>query len=587
MSSTSAQGKIFDAKILKRILKQVRPYRGKFILTGVLVIALAAIVWVRPWLIGRAVDQEIANGDVEGLLRVFLMVIGLLMIEALLQFYQTYWANWVAQSVTLDLRSKLYEHVLRFKLRYFDRTPVGTFVTRLVSDIDGIADVFSNGILSVIGDLLKLTVVIIVMFSISWKLTLIILIPIPILLIATRIFQKAIKKAFIKVRNEVSRINVFVQEHVTGMSIVQLFHREVREKEKFEAINKEHKKANIASIWAFSIFFPIVELLSAGSIALLLWFGVQGVIDESITLGDILSIILFVFMLYRPIRQLADRFNVLQMGIVNSERVFKLFDSQEFISDEGKRTDVNFTGSIEFKNIWFAYKDEDWVLKDVSFEVKEGETVAFVGATGAGKSSVINLLSRFYEYQKGSIHVDGTDLKDIQLKAVRENIAVVLQDVFLFSDSIHNNVTLYNKDITREKVIEAAKAVGAHGFISKLPGDYDYDVRERGGMLSVGQRQLLAFMRAYLYEPKILVLDEATSSVDTESEELIQEATIKLTKGRTSIVIAHRLSTIQNADRIIVMDKGRILESGKHQELLQNDGAYKRLYELQFDEDKA
>lgn len=587
MSSASAQGKIFDAKILKRILKQVRPYRGKFMLTGVLVIALAAIVWVRPWLIGRAVDKEIANGDVEGLLRIFLMVIGLLMIEALLQFYQTYWANWVAQSVTLDLRSKLYEHVLRFKLRYFDRTPVGTFVTRLVSDIDGIADVFSNGILSVIGDLLKLTVVIVVMFSISWKLTLIILIPIPILLIATRIFQKAIKKAFIKVRNEVSRINVFVQEHVTGMSIVQLFHREAREKEKFEAINKEHKKANIASIWAFSIFFPIVELLSAGSIALLLWFGVQGVIDESITLGDILSIILFVFMLYRPIRQLADRFNVLQMGIVNSERVFKLFDSQEFISDEGKRTDVNFTGSIEFKNIWFAYKDEDWVLKDVSFEVKEGETVAFVGATGAGKSSVINLLSRFYEYQKGSIHVDGIDLKEIQLKAVRENIAVVLQDVFLFSDSIHNNVTLYNKHISREKVIEAAKAVGAHGFISKLPGDYDYDVRERGGMLSVGQRQLLAFMRAYLYEPKILVLDEATSSVDTESEELIQEATIKLTKGRTSIVIAHRLSTIQNADRIIVMDKGRILESGKHQELLQNDGAYKKLYELQFDEDKV
>lgn len=564
----------------------MRPYRSKFILTGVLVIALAGIVWVRPWLIGRAVDNEIANGDAEGLLRVFLLVVGLLIIEALLQFYQTYWANWVAQSVTLDLRSKLYEHVLRFKLKYFDRTPVGTFVTRLVSDIDGIADVFSNGILSVIGDLLKLTVVIIVMFSISWKLTLIILIPIPILLIATRIFQKAIKKAFIKVRNEVSRINVFVQEHVTGMSIVQLFHREAREKEKFVAINKEHRKANIASIWAFSIFFPIVELLSAGSIALLLWFGVRGVIDETITLGDILSIILFVFMLYRPIRQLADRFNVLQMGIVNSERVFKLFDSDEFIPDEGTRDDVNFTGNIEFKNIWFAYKEEDWVLKDVSFEVKEGETLAFVGATGAGKSSVINLLSRFYEYQKGSILVDGEDLKNVQLSAVRQNIAVVLQDVFLFSDSIHNNVTLYNQDISREKVIEAAKAVGAHDFIAQLPGTYDYDVKERGGMLSVGQRQLLAFMRAYLYDPKILILDEATSSVDTESEELIQEATIKLTKGRTSIVIAHRLSTIQNADRIIVMDKGRVLESGKHQELLQQNGAYKKLYELQFDEDE-
>lgn len=605
MSTTSAKGKIFDFGILKRIISQVGPYRVWFRLTGLLVLLLACLVWIRPALIGFAIDAFVVqipveqfsgfkgwlfrategkfNSPLEGLLYVFLAVVGMLVIEAVLQFYQTYMANWVAQSVTLDLRSKLYKHVLAFKLKYFDKNPVGAFVTRLISDIDGIADIFSNGILSVVGDLLKLTVVIAYMLYTDWLLTLIVLTPIPVLLVATRVFQKAIRKAFVEVRNQVNKINVFVQEHVTGMSVVQIFHREQREKERFEKINREHRDANIRSIWAFSIFFPFVELLSAGSVALLIWWGMRNTgVENGVTLGTILEFILYVFMLYRPIRQLADRFNVLQMGIVNAERVFNVFDTDERIVDEGSNKLEQIKGDLSFKDVWFAYNDEDWVLKNLSFKVEEGQTVAFVGATGAGKSSVINLLSRFYEFQKGNIYIDNKEIRDLTLQTVRQNVAVVLQDVFLFSDSIFNNVTLYDNSITRDDVIEAAKAVGAHDFIMKLPGNYDYDVKERGGMLSVGQRQLLAFMRAYVYKPKILILDEATSSIDTESEQLIQAATEKLTKGRTSIVIAHRLSTIQNADHIIVLDKGEIVEQGDHQSLLAQDGQYKHLFELQF-----
>jgi len=580
--SKPASGRIFDLGILRRIVSYVGPYKTRFAITGLLVIALALLAPIRPWLIQQAIDKDLPAGDLNGLLNMFLLVIATLVIEAIFQFYQTYYANWVAQSVTLDLRSKLFTHVLKFKLKYFDRTPVGSFVTRLISDIDGIAEVFSNGLLTIIGDLLKLVFVIILMLVINWKMTLIVLLPIPILLIATKIFQVAIRKAFTQVRNQVSKMNNFVQEHVTGMSIVQIFNREKREKEKFEGINKEHMQANINSIWAFSIFFPVVELLSAASVALLLWWGIGDVVNEKVTLGIILQFILYIFMLYRPIRQLADRFNVLQMGIVNAERVFKVFDTEERIVDDGPLDGIKFKGDIEFKNVWFAYNDEDWVLKDLSFEVKTGQTLAFVGATGAGKSSVINLLSRFYEFQKGEILVDGISLREIQVDCIRENIAVVLQDVFLFSDSIKNNITLNDSSISDEKLIAASKAVGAHPFISKLPGEYDFDVKERGGMLSVGQRQLLAFIRAYVYNPSILVLDEATSSVDTESEELIQHAIQKLTEGRTSIIIAHRLSTIQKADKIIVLDKGMVVEQGSHQELIEQEGHYRKLFELQF-----
>ena len=586
MSAPETTGRIFDSKVLKRILRRVEPYRQRFILTGLMVALLAGMSWVRPYLIRVAMDEHIAVGDREGLLLIFLIVVGLIVVEALLQFWQTYWANWVAQSVTLDLRSELYRHVLKFRLKYFDKTPVGQLVTRHIGDVDGIADVFSNGLLNAVGDLLKLAVVIGAMLWVDVRLTVVVLLPIPVLLLATRVFQKAIKKAFVSVRNEVSRINVFVQEHVTGMGIIQAFGREDAERNKFAAHNAAHRDANIRSIWAFSIFFPVVEMLSATSVALLLWYGVDGVAQGGMTLGLVLQFILYVFMLYRPIRQLADRFNVLQMGIVNANRVFHLLDMDESLPElpEDELVEVgSLEGHIVFNDVWFAYQDEDWVLKGVSFEVQAGERVAFVGATGAGKSSIINLLCRFYEYQKGSITIDGHDLRTIPLDALRNSVGVVLQDVFLFTGSLLDNITLFDPSIGIDKVEEAVGAVGVEGLIDRLPGGLDYDVKERGVMLSTGQRQLISFVRAYAQQPGILVLDEATSSIDPESEQLIQNATARLTEYRTSILVAHRLSTIQDADRIIVMDLGQIVESGNHAELLSAKGKYSRLFEMQRD----
>jgi ATP-binding cassette, subfamily B, multidrug efflux pump len=579
----SKSGNIFDFSLTKRILRGAAPYRARYTLTGLLVVVLAALGPVRPALIQVAVDEHIPNHNMDGLLFIFLLVSGLMMLEAVMQFYQTYLANWVAESVTLDLRSQLFRHVMGFRLRYFDRTPVGQFVTRLIGDIDGIAQIFSDGFLNIFGDILKLVAIIGYMLWLDWQLTLVVLIPVPVLIIATRIFQLAIKKAFNDVRNQVARMNVFIQEHVTGMSIIRIFGMEKAEKAKFSAINREHMEAHIRSVWAFSIFFPVVELLSAASVSLLLWWGMRGVLSESLSLGVLLQFILYVFMLYRPIRMLADRFNVLQMGIVNAERVFKVLDTADHTTDSGTISREQVRGDIEFRNVWFAYKDEDWVLRDVSFRVSPGETVAIVGHTGAGKSSVINLLTRFYEHQRGSILLDETPVEDYRLDNLRSHVAVVLQDVFLFSDSILNNITLRYPSITREQVIEAAKAVGAHEFIMRMPGGYDYNAMERGSMLSVGQRQLISFIRAYVANPSILVLDEASSSVDTESELLIQQAIERLTRGRTSIVIAHRLSTVRHADRIIVMDRGQIIEHGTHQQLLDLGGVYKRLFELQFD----
>ena len=587
MSAPETTGKIFDGKVLRRILDQVVPYRSRFLWTGVLVVLLAGLSWVRPYLIRVALDDHIAVGDGAGLLRIFLMVVGLIVVEALLQFWQTYWANWVAQSVTLDLRAALFRHVSRFRLKYFDQTPVGQLVTRHISDIDGIADVFSNGLLNAVGDILRLVVVIGAMLWIDPVLTLIVLLPIPVLLVATRIFQKAIKKAFVSVRNEVSRINVFVQEHVTGMNIIQAFGREAAEREKFAVHNAAHRAANIRSIWAFSIFFPVVEMLSATSVALLLWLGVDGVANGDLTLGVVLQFILYVFMLYRPIRQLADRFNVLQMGIVNANRVFHLLDMDERMAEPtGDSTPSNsepLQGHIVFEDVWFAYTDEDWVLKGVSFEVKAGERVAFVGATGAGKSSIINLLSRLYEFQKGRITIDGEDIRTIPLDRLRSSIGVVLQDVFLFTGSLEDNITLYDPNIPREQVEEAVDAVGVRGLVDQLPGGLAYDVKERGVMLSTGQRQLIAFVRAYAQQPGILILDEATSSIDPESEQLIQAATERLTQGRTSVLVAHRLSTIRDVNRILCLDAGEVVEQGTHDELIAARGAYHRLFELQFD----
>ena len=581
MSQPTRSSKIFDRRILLKILAQARPYRSRFIRTGSMVVLLSGLVWIRPALIREAVDVAMPSGDLNGLLNIFLAVVALLIVEALLQYRVTYLANWVAQSVSLDLRAKLFSHIARFRLRYFDKTPIGTLVTRHVSDVDGIANVFSNGILNAIGDLLALFVVIGTMFYIDWKLTLFALAPIPVLLVATRIFQKVIKKAFVDVRNQVSRMNEFVQEHVTGMHIVQVFNREKRESQKFSEINAEHREANIRSIWAFSVFFPLVEMLSATSVALLLWWGLSDAMEERLTLGILLQFILYVFMLYRPIRQLADRFNVLQMGIVNSDRVFKLLAQDERIPDEGKAKEWELKGEIRFDSVWFAYEEEQWVLEDVSFHIPAGEMVAFVGATGAGKSTIVNLLTRFYTHQKGTITIDGVDICDIPLSNLRKHIGVVLQDVFLFSDNLINNVTLHDKRFTQAQLDEAAEVVGAQDFIAQLPEGWNQNVRERGAMMSVGQRQLIAFMRAYIVAPEILILDEATSSIDSESEVLIQRATERVTKGRTSLIVAHRLSTIREADRIIVLDAGRVIEQGTHAELLKQEGPYSALNPLQ------
>lgn len=574
-------GKAFDRKLFTRVFRYVAPYKRVFYFALFLTIFLAALGVIRPILIGKAIDVYVVNNDPTGLLYLMLIVVGILFVEAAAQFYQTYYSNWLGQSVTIDLRSLLFNHITSFKLKYFDKTAIGTLVTRCISDIETIAEIFSQGLLSIMGDLLKLIVVIAVMFAINWQLTLYSLAPIPFLIIAMVVFKNAIKKAFQQVRTQVARLNAFAQEHIVGMAIVQVFNREAKEKEKFVAINESHKKAHIRSVWAYSIFFPVVEILSAISLSLLIWWGVGGVLNQEVSMGDLVMFILFIHMLFRPIRQLADRFNVLQMGMVGSERVFAVLDTESQIQDSGS-IKSGVRGSIEFKNVWFAYQDEEWVLRDISFTAKEGETVAFVGATGAGKSSIVNLINRFYEFQKGEILIDNISIQDYDLEYLRDEIAVVLQDVFLFSETVANNISLHNPDITREDIIAAAEAVGASSFIEKLPDTYDYDVRERGGMLSVGQRQLLSFIRAYVYNPKILILDEATSSVDTESELMIQRAIERLTENRTSIIIAHRLSTIQKADRIIVLDNGVITEQGTHQELLANEGHYKRLIDMQY-----
>jgi len=585
--SSSKAGKIFDVDTVRVILAQVGPYRRRFAWTGAMVVLLSSLVWIRPALIRQAVDVHIATGDLEGLLRVFLMVVAVLVVESLVQYRVTYLANWVAQSVSLDLRAKLYRHVSRFRLKYFDQTPVGALVTRHVSDIDGVAGVFSNGILNAVGDLLALFVVIGAMVYIDWSLTLVVLLPIPVLLVATRIFQKHIKGAFVDVRNQVAKINEFVQEHVTGMHIVQAFNRERVEAEAFADINRAHREANIRSIWAFSVFFPVVEMLSATSVGLLLWLGIGHVVQGGLTLGVVLQFILYVFMLYRPIRQLADRFNVLQMGIVNADRVFKLLDRDDSIPEPTSPREPSWQGEIAFEDVWFAYVDKedgtpDWVLRGVSFVVKPGERVAIVGATGAGKSSIVNLISRFYEFQKGRITIDGVDIRDIPVDVLRSRIGVVLQDVFLFSGSLRENVRLHDQGITDDQIWEAIRVVGAERFVERLPEGLEHDVRERGATLSVGQRQLIAFVRAYLSNPHILILDEATSSIDSESEQWIQRATEVLTSGRTSLLVAHRLNTVRDADRIVVLHQGELVEQGTHEELVALGNVYHGLFEMQF-----
>lgn len=571
--------------LLRRILSYTKPYKRFFFISLTLTIVLSGFAIVRPLLINKALNNFIDDSsDISALNTIGLLILASLIFEAILQFANIYVTNFLGQSIVKDLRNQVYKHIIHLKNSYFDKTPVGMLVTRSISDIEALSEVFSQGFIVITGDILMLLTFITVMFIKNWVLTLIVLTTIPLLLVATNLFKNGVKKTFNEVRNAVSSLNTFTQEHLTGMRIIQLFNREEQEYEKFTVINDKHRKANIRSIWYYSIFFPVVEILSAISIGSLIWYIGTHYYSLNIGLGDITFFIMMVNMLFRPIRMLADRLNTLQMGIVSADRVFKVLDTNEVIEDKGAKTFEGVNGNIEFKNVWFAYNDEDYVLKDVSFSINAGQTIALVGATGAGKSTIINLLSRFYDLNKGEICVDGVNINNYKLEELRKNTGVVLQDVHLFNDSIFNNITLHNTNITLEKVIDASKQIGLHDFVMSLPGGYDYVVKERGITLSAGQRQLIAFIRAFVYNPKLFILDEATATIDTHTEQLLQKALDKISKGRTSIVIAHRLATIKDADKIIVFDKGQIVEQGSQAELLNMNGQFKRLYELQFEE---
>ncbi|MBB2147052.1 ATP-binding cassette domain-containing protein [Pedobacter sp. LMG 31464] len=583
-------GDAFNVSLLKRVFEYVKPYRKTFVWSVVLTLSLAIIAPVRPFLIGYTLDEFILKSNYNGLVQMTILMLLLLVLQTIIQYSQTLLTNTLGQSAIKDLRINVFNHISNLRLKYFDKTPIGQLITRTVSDLETIADIFSEGLIAMIGDLLQVIVIIGFMLWKDWELTIVVLLPVPFLIVATRIFQKSIKVAFQEIRTEVSNLNTYLQEHISGISIIQYFARENQEYQKFKKINSRYRDANIRSNWYYSIFFPVVELISAMSLGLLIWYGANSILKNPIDVkpGVITTFIMCINMLFRPIRELADKFNTLQMGMVGAERVFKVLDTKETTENKGTYTPEKMPGAISFDKVWFSYnqdeeaEQENYVLKDISFEVKAGQTVALVGATGAGKSSTINILNRFYEIQKGEIKVDGVPIKEYELGYLRSHIATVLQDVFLFSDTIFNNITLNNPTITFDEVVDAAKKVGAHEFIERLPGGYHYNVMERGATLSAGQAQLISFIRALVYQPSILVLDEATSSVDTETEMLIQSAIEKLMHGRTSIVIAHRLSTIQKANLIIVLDKGEIKEKGTHQQLLKLDGYYKRLYDLQF-----
>lgn len=577
-------GNLADIKILRRLFVFVKPYRAQFFGLIGLTILIASLGPLRPMLVGMTIDNELANLDYQGVVNMILLLAGLLTIESISQYFHTYQAGWLGQHIIKDIRIRLYKRIQSLRLKFFDNTPIGRLVTRNVSDIETLAEVFSQGIAAMIGDVLMIFVIFGLMIYTDWRLALISLALLPLLLLATYVFKEKIKKSFNEVRNAVSNLNTFVQEHITGMNIVQIFNAEEREQRKFEEINKEHRKANMRSVMYYSVYYPVAEVISAGTIGLLIWYGSGTVLRQEVELGVMISFIMYINMFFRPIRMIADRFNTLQMGIVSTKRIVKLLDSTDHIPDNGEYSPEEIIGNVAFEKVKFAYNEEDWVLEDISFDVPAGTTLALVGATGAGKSSVINLLSRFYEINDGQISLDGKDIRAYDLNNLRSNISVVLQDVFLFSDTIYNNITLWNPTISKENVMEAAELVGAKGFIEKLPGGLDYNVMERGATLSVGQRQLISFVRAMVYDPKIIVLDEATSSVDSETEELIQTAIQKLMKGRTAIVIAHRLSTIQNADQILVLDKGKIVERGNHDELLEKDGYYANLHAMQYKE---
>ncbi len=582
MEKESISGKAYDSKLLGRLAKYIRPYRTIFWISVLLTILLAAVAPALPLLIEYTLDHYILSGSGKGLTQMLLLMLALLVAQTLIRYFHTLMTNTLGQSVIRDIRIQVFNHITNLRLKYFDNTPIGRLITRTISDLETIANIFSEGLIQIIGDLLQLVVILGVMFYTDWKLTLVVLIPMPLMIAATYIFKEAMKSAFQSVRLWVSNLNTFLQEHITGMAVIQYFAREDQEMRKFKEINKEHRNAHIRANWYFSIFFPVLEIIVAIATGLLVWYGSKQILADAISPGVVVAFIMYINMIFRPIRELIDKFNTLQMGMVSAERIFDVLDTDEFTPDAGEYKSEHVAGAIEFKNVWFAYNDEKWVLKDVSFSVKPGETLALVGATGAGKSSVINILSRFYEIQKGQILLDGVDIREYDLMFLRQTIATVLQDVFLFSDSVLNNIRLNNPNISMESIVDASKKVGAYNFIMRLPGNFEYQVQERGSTLSAGQAQLISFIRALVHDPKILILDEATSSIDTETELMIQHAIDNMMDGRTSIVIAHRLSTIQKADKIIVLDKGEIMEIGSHHELLEIDGHYRKLYELQF-----
>jgi ABC-type multidrug transport system fused ATPase/permease subunit len=579
------KSKAFDSRLFKRILKYAKPYQWRFNGVIVFAVSLSLFAALRPYLLKLTVDGYIKTNDLKGLFEMVSLMAIILALEVISNFFFVYWANWLGQDIVKDVRVKLFRHMLSFRIKYFDTTPVGQLVTRSVSDMESIAKIFSQGLFMIGSDLLKMLVILLFMVKENWRLTCIVIVAIPILVFVTRIFQRKMQVTFEEVRNQIANLNTFIQERVTGMKIVQLFNREDIEFEKFKVINDKHKKAWIKTVWYNSIFFPIADIISSFTLGFIVWYGGIRILggDQSTTFGDIFSYTMYIGMLFNPLRQIADKFNEMQMGMIAANRVFEILDMEDQTQDIGKIDAPVFSGVIDFKEVHFGYIENEEVIKGINLHINAGETIAIVGATGAGKSTIINLLNRFYEINKGTICIDNENINHYTLVSLRLQIAVVLQDVFLFADTILNNITLNDTTITREDVILAAKKIGVHEFIMTLPENYDYNVKERGIMLSSGQRQLIAFLRAYVSNPSILILDEATSSIDTYSEELIQNATEKITEGRTSIVIAHRLATIVNADKIVVMDKGLIVEQGTHLELLAiTNGFYKKLYDSQF-----
>lgn len=582
-----SSGNIIDFKVLRRLLAFVKPYKGRFLLVIILTVVLGILSPLRPVLIQYTLDHDVTVGNYDAMVDMILLLVGLLIVQSIAQYIHTYVSGWLGQQVIRDIRSKLYQHIVRLRLRFFDRTPIGRLVTRTISDVETLSDVFSEGLAAMAGDLLQIVFILAFMFYEDWRLSLISLSTIPLLLLSTYVFKEKIKVAFNDVRNAVSNLNSFVQEHITGMNIVQIFGSEKNEFEKFKVINNEHKQANLRSVLYYSVYYPVAEIIAAAGIGLLVWYGAKGVIHAEmtgITVGKLIAFIMYIQMFFRPIRMIADRYNTLQMGIVSTSRIMNLLDNQEHVQATGTLEPAEIKGAVKFDHVWFAYNENDYVLKDINLDIKAGETVAMVGATGAGKSSIINLLNRFYEIRRGTIMIDGRDINEYELGFLRRNIGVVLQDVFLFSDTIYNNIRLGNKDVTEDMVWHAADLVGARRFIERLPGKLAYNVMERGATLSVGQRQLISFIRAMVYDPRILILDEATSSVDHETEEMIKDAIEKMMSGRTAIVIAHRLSTIQKADKIMVLDKGEIKEEGTHEELLNKAGFYAQLHKMQYKE---